>query len=567
MTGTVEKKHYLILPLLTTGMIYFASGGSGGPAGPENMGYPINTRGDDFCPSFTGDGSIMVFSSREKGEGDHNVFMCAREGSSWSRPMPIREINTGHNEETPFIASDGTVLLFASDRPETRMPSVTADNVERITFDIYYSKKTENGWTDPLPVPGDVNTTQNERAPALSRDKKVLYYTRWPYRNLQKALLMSAVMEGDIFTASEEFPAPLNTGNYEMGVRPDPDGHGFYFSSMRPGGYGGWDIYFVPYKNGMFGAARNLGPEINSRENDLFFAKTQSGYYFCSNRSGSLGRYDLYAGLTGAVPEKKELFSRSGPVDEKKSLAEMVPQEEGIRTAPAGKKGKTRITFTIIDEITGRPLSMRFRVYLKNSSDPESPALRFVIKQSDSAGRFSILPKSDVTHIMVRPEEDGAIAMQSVRVEPRREKQVSIVIGRPQGRDAMTAPPPERGDVMDEAPARPRSESAGSMQNILFDTNSVNIRLEYYPFIHNLINHLRGNPSARLLITGHADRRGTEDANEQLSLNRAAEVRDYLVRMGIGQDRLTIRGMGDRHPLVRDGYAAQANRRVEFKIH
>ena len=172
MTGTVEKKHYLILPILAAGMIYFASGGSGGPAGPENMGYPINTRGDDFCPSFTGDGSIMVFSSREKGEGDHNVFMCAREGSSWSRPMPIREINTGHNEETPFIASDGTVLLFASDRPETRMPSVTADNVERITFDIYYSKKTENGWTDPLPVPGDVNTTQNERAPALSREQE-----------------------------------------------------------------------------------------------------------------------------------------------------------------------------------------------------------------------------------------------------------------------------------------------------------------------------------------------------------------------------------------------------------
>jgi len=573
----VDKKYYLILLILSAGILYFSTGGSGSSAIPKNMGYPINTRGDDFCPSLNGEGTMLVFSSREKGEGDHNIFMCVRDGATWSRPLEIKEINTEFNEETPFISADASVILFASDRPGSMRPSITANRVERVTYDIYYVKKTETGWSTPEPVPGDVNTAKNERAPALSADKMTLYFTRWPFKDLQRSRLMRAFLKGEVFINSEELPHPVNSGNYEIGLREAPGGTGFYFSSMRPGGYGGWDIYYVSYTRGTYGRIQNLGPEINSQDNDLFFTATPYGRYLCSNRPGSLGRYDLFAAETGEVPVKKELFPGTANMPEKKSLETLqvpLPEEK----APAGVTGKTRITFTIIDEKTGMPLSMKFRVYLKNSPDPAVPALRSVIRQSDSRGRFTVVPKSDVTHLMVVPETRESIAMQSVKVDPYREKSVSIVISSPDSGKKIDELPPvtslpgelpehrEKSDRYREAPIE-EPRGAVSLQNILFDTNSVNIRLEYYPYIHNLIDHLRKNPGARLLITGHADRRGSEQANEALSLNRAMAVRDYLVRMGIDETRIKTRGLGDRMPLVKDRLLSQANRRVEFKLY
>jgi outer membrane protein OmpA-like peptidoglycan-associated protein len=505
----------------------------------------------------------MVFSSREKGEGDHNIFICTLQGETWSRPQEIKEINTEFNEETPFISHDGAVILFASDRPGSMKPSRTSKNVDRTTFDIYYSQKNQTGWGPARPLPGDVNTIHNERAPALSMDGRTVYFTRWPYKSLHRSRIMKATLGGEAYVNAEELPEPVNTGNYDMALREAPDGMGFYFSSMRRGGFGGWDIYYVSHSRGVYGSVKNLGPLINSEGHELFYTITPRGAYFCSNRPDGLGRYDIYVAQTSAPA------ASTAPQPER---AHPTPPPARAPVEAQPRQSKTRLTFTILDEKTGSPLSMKFRVYLKNSDDPAAPALRSIVRQSDARGRFTLVPRNDVTHVMVAPEDHASIALQSVRVEPNREKAVSIVISRPaapampEQRKALPgrpATPPGAMKKIDEGETAPGSLS---LQNILFDANSVNIGLEYYPFIHNLIDHLRRNPAVRLLIIGHADRRGNEESNETLSRNRAMAVRDYLVRMGIEESRIGTRGEGDRKPLVRDRHYSQANRRVEFRL-
>lgn len=72
----------------------------------------------------------------------------------------------------------------------------------------------------------------------------------------------------------------------------------------------------------------------------------------------------------------------------------------------------------------------------------------------------------------------------------------------------------------------------------------------------------------KLLIEGHTDNTGGPEANQSLSLARAASVKKYLQDRGVAEDRLNIVGFGPEKPLAtNDTEAGRAkNRRVEFKV-
>ena len=77
---------------------------------------------------------------------------------------------------------------------------------------------------------------------------------------------------------------------------------------------------------------------------------------------------------------------------------------------------------------------------------------------------------------------------------------------------------------------------------------------------------MKGDPTLRVVLYGHADQRGTLLYNMNLSLQRAERVRSYLVSAGIGSDRISVAPIGKIQPVTReksvDSYAH--NRRVEF---
>lgn len=77
-----------------------------------------------------------------------------------------------------------------------------------------------------------------------------------------------------------------------------PDGKSIlYFSSDRPGGMGGMDIWYaVILSEGTPGNCTNLGSPVNSDSNDVtpFYDNETGTLYFASNRSGGLGGFDIY---------------------------------------------------------------------------------------------------------------------------------------------------------------------------------------------------------------------------------------------------------------------------------
>lgn len=101
---------------------------------------------------------------------------------------------------------------------------------------------------------------------------------------------------------------------------------------------------------------------------------------------------------------------------------------------------------------------------------------------------------------------------------------------------------------------------------IRFETGKATLRPESMGVINKIYAMMKDHPGIRLSIEGHTDNVGDAEFNQKLSEERAAAVRDQLVKMGIAADRLTTKGFGETRPIdTNDTPEGRANnRRVEF---
>lgn len=108
-----------------------------------------------------------------------------------------------------------------------------------------------------------------------------------------------------------------------------------------------------------------------------------------------------------------------------------------------------------------------------------------------------------------------------------------------------------------------------TLNNLFFETDKSELLPASFAELDKLTEIMKSNLSLIIVIRGHTDNSGTEEHNQQLSLDRANEVMNYLVKKrGISQTRLSTWGFGSSRPLVsnitEEGKAM--NRRVEILV-
>lgn len=475
-----------------------------------NMGASINTPFDDFAPSFTADGKTMVFNSKRSGEAYQNIYLCRNEDGKWSEPRGINEINSPYNDETPFITPDGAFIFFASDRDGSlEMPADAAGKI-RVSYDLYVSQNIGGRWQRPIRLPGTVNTVHHERSPSLSRDLSTLYYTTWPFGTIDRAYIMSAEYRDETgdgsFVNARPMPSPINIGEQDISLTPAPDGKGFFFSSRRPGGYGGWDLYFAPFENGRFGSPVNLGPGINSNSNDVHLSIIGPSLFFCSNRQGGMGLYDIY---TSTI----------------------------VKTEP--------LKIIVRDKKTGKPVETELNLFTRVEREGDEPMTAELKKKTDTKGEAEITYNPAVKTIDLNISEKGYMPLfKTIDLAKAR--------GVPQLIELLPVEKEARFDI----------------HAIHFAFESARIKPESIPYLDALAEYLKKSPALRFQVIGHTDLHGTDEFNNKLSLERARAVKAYLVDKGIDASRLTIRGAGKTEPKVgKTGPEFdEQNRRTEFRL-
>jgi peptidoglycan-associated lipoprotein len=147
-------------------------------------------------------------------------------------------------------------------------------------------------------------------------------------------------------------------------------------------------------------------------------------------------------------------------------------------------------------------------------------------------------------------------------------------------RTTPAAPPPPAPAPPRETPRTPTEEEAFASKSlaalnaekplgdVFFALDSHQLGDDARPILQKDADWMKRWTSTKIMIEGHGDSRGTAEYNLALGERRAAAVRDYLVNLGIGADRIQIVSKGKETPFCSEENEAcwQQNRRGHFVI-
>lgn len=129
-----------------------------------------------------------------------------------------------------------------------------------------------------------------------------------------------------------------------------------------------------------------------------------------------------------------------------------------------------------------------------------------------------------------------------------------------------------RSEAIDYVPSKYYKIEEGvasiKMDNIYFETDKYDLLPESFRELDKLVGILKKNPTISINIQGHTDDEGNANYNQELSENRAAAVRAYVINQGIAEKRLRSQGFGLTQPKSDNttDEGRQENRRVEFVV-
>lgn len=104
--------------------------------------------------------------------------------------------------------------------------------------------------------------------------------------------------------------------------------------------------------------------------------------------------------------------------------------------------------------------------------------------------------------------------------------------------------------------------------HLLFDTGKATLQPESQVQLQNVAEILKAFPKVNLKIGGYTDNQGDPKANLRLSIDRAHNVKNELIKLGIDAKRLEADGYGDKHPIGDNATeeGRQKNRRISVRV-
>jgi OOP family OmpA-OmpF porin len=134
---------------------------------------------------------------------------------------------------------------------------------------------------------------------------------------------------------------------------------------------------------------------------------------------------------------------------------------------------------------------------------------------------------------------------------------------------AAVPPPPQAKETAPVATPPPATDNSAdfNFHNIQFEFNSGILKTDSYSILDNAAAAMKADQSIKFIIKGYASAEGTDEHNMQLSVERAAAVKAYLVNSGINPDVLTTKGFGEANPAADNATESGRilNRRVEIR--
>lgn len=429
----------------------------------KNMGPQFNNNQPNFVNtvSSTPDGKAVVIllgnKYLDKGKMVAGVSISSNVGGKWSDPKPLEiENDYNYNEKANyFLANTRKSLLMSVEREDTQGGR-----------DLYVSFEKEDGtWTQPLNLGKVVNTVGEETAPFLASDDKTLY-----------------------------------------------------FSSNGFSGYGGSDVFMSKRLDETWtnwSQPENLGPDINTKLDDLFFNIPSTSEYAYYSRGVTVDNSDIYR-------VKMPMFMTPDPIVivRGKLVDARTGEPLGAKIIYERLSDGKEVGSTYSDPVTGE-----YEIHL-----PGGQQYGFRAEAKDHISENQNLDLRNFT-------KDGQLVDKNITLAPI---EVALV--------------EENTKII--------------LNNIFFDFDKSVLKSESFPELKRIAILMKEKATMQVEISGHTDPTGPEAYNLGLSERRAKAVSKYLVEQGVASDRIKTTFFGETQLIdnsnTREGN--RKNRRVEFKI-
>jgi len=258
-------------------------------AQPVNMGPVINSAARDAEPTFMPDGNTMYFNCFDRqGRIGSDICVSERVGEGWSEPVIVEAVSTReYLEVEPLLSPDGQQLYIMSNRPGGKGQT-----------DIWVSDWIDGDWSEPRNLDGPFNSEYSDHCLYFGGDDwQYAYWTSTrPGGFGGNDIWMSERVDG-VWQEAVNLGPNVNSPASEHHSLPSPDGSSLYITTTRPEGFGGEDIYVTTRDaSGSWSELVNLGAQVNSDQHDRCpaFSPDLEIFYFDSERAGGFGNKDLW---------------------------------------------------------------------------------------------------------------------------------------------------------------------------------------------------------------------------------------------------------------------------------
>lgn len=487
----------------------------------EKLDASVNSDVSELNPMLSPDGKTLYFSRSNHpenmgGVNDKEDIWYSELGADgkWSLAKNMGpEFNNEHPNFINAITSptpDGkTVLLVLGNK--------YLDNGKMLAG-VSVSNNINGKWSKPKALNIENEYNYNEKANYfLTNNRKTLIMSveRDDSRG-GRDLYVSFMKDDSVWTEPKNLGDVINTAGEETAPFLASDDQTMYFSSNGYSGYGGSDIYMTKRLDDTYlnwSEPKNMGPDINSKGEDLFFNIPSTSEYAYYSR-GEEKNTDIFRA-------KLPFYNSPNPY--------IIVQ--GKLVDKDGKPVAGKIIYTDLE--TGKEMGIA-------QSNPETgefeirlPGGKLYGVHADVAGHMSEGQNLDLR----KYKTDGSIAHETITID-----QIQV--------------------------AKVEPNATIKLNNIWFDFDKTTLRPESFPELNRLAELLEEQQSIKVEISGHTDNVGTEEYNLGLSKRRADRVSQYLIQKGISKDRITTTSYGESRPVdtndTKEG--RQKNRRVEFTI-
>lgn len=497
-----------------------------------------------------------------------------KEKESYYRVKNLEDINTEKAEYSPVFSQN--YLYFTSNREGGKIYRTTGTPFTDIYRVASRGANVNLSTLDALdPIINHVDT--NEGSVAISPDGSSMIFAKG---NDGKAKGYSEV--NLFFTRyrngrwSEPVPLSINVAEaWDSTPAFSPNGTTLYFSSTRPGGYGGADLYQAKVnRRGRWVDVRNLGPEINTPGDEMFpYISEDGSLYFSSDGHAGFGKLDMFRAVReGGHVTVTNLGKPMNSSADDFGLFQYNLTRGFFTSNRRGGKGDDDI-YTFIND------------------DPDLKVVNYfltgVTMTTDDGGEEIVLPNTKVSLTadngdVLDEAFTGADGKFNFRVYPEEHydligektdyftvRKDFTTVGKTVNRDTLTEfitnVTFETNIMMDPIVL----EKAIVLDNIYYDLDKANIRPDAALVLDSLVQIMNDNPEIYIELGSHTDSRADDDYNMKLSQRRAQSAVSYIINEGIESDRIVAKGYGETQLLIKNAKTEaehQKNRRTEFKV-